>query len=353
MTGRRAMFWRMVARSVTRRRSRALTAVLAVAIGSATLLGLATIAVDIPRQMSREMRSYGANLLVAPAAGNTAITPETRDRIAAALAGEEVLGAAPYRYAAARINDQPFLAAGADLAGARAVSPYWHVEGRWPARAGEALAGRDVAEVTGAQPGDTLELALADPGAAANPGGTANPGGAANPGAAAGSGEAGAPAAGGAVEFTVSGVLDTGGSEDGLVIMALADLDRLTGGAGQAGIVEYSIAAAPERIEAIAQNLGATVPGVEAAPVRRLTQSDGRVLEMLRLLLALLTGIVLALTMIGVATTMLAVVAERRTEIGLRKALGAHSRAIAREFLAEAAALGALGGIIGAGMGYA
>ena len=59
---RRAMFWRMVTSSILRRRSRVLIAILAVAIGATTLSGLVTIAVDVPAQMAREIRSYGANL---------------------------------------------------------------------------------------------------------------------------------------------------------------------------------------------------------------------------------------------------------------------------------------------------
>jgi putative ABC transport system permease protein len=52
---------------------------------------------------------------------------------------------------------------------------------------------------------------------------------------------------------------------------------------------------------------------------------------------------------------MMAVVAERRAEIGLRKALGAENRSIIGEFLGEGMALGALGGLAGgiAGLGFA
>ncbi len=63
---RRAMFWRMVTSSILRRRSRVLIAILAVAIGATTLSGLVTIAVDVPAQLAREIRSYGANLVVTP-----------------------------------------------------------------------------------------------------------------------------------------------------------------------------------------------------------------------------------------------------------------------------------------------
>lgn len=56
--------------------------------------------------------------------------------------------------------------------------------------------------------------------------------------------------------------------------------------------------------------------------------------------------------MICVATTMMAVIAERRREIGLRKALGALDSSIVTEFLSEGIVLGAVGGIIGSVLGY-
>ena len=68
---------------------------------------------------------------------------------------------------------------------------------------------------------------------------------------------------------------------------------------------------------------------------------------------SLVTIVVLALTMICVATTMTAVVAERRREIGLRKALGASNGSIIAEFMGEGVVLGAFGGLLGAILGFA
>ena len=56
--------------------------------------------------------------------------------------------------------------------------------------------------------------------------------------------------------------------------------------------------------------------------------------------------------MICVTTTMMAVVAERKKEIGLKKALGASNASVVKDFLGEAIMLGLLGGILGVGLGY-
>jgi putative ABC transport system permease protein len=56
---------------------------------------------------------------------------------------------------------------------------------------------------------------------------------------------------------------------------------------------------------------------------------------------------------VGVANTMIISVLERRPEIGLRRALGARRRQILTQFLTEAVALSALGGLAGAAIGLA
>jgi putative ABC transport system permease protein len=138
-----------------------------------------------------------------------------------------------------------------------------------------------------------------------------------------------------------------------MIFLSLGDLEDFTEVRGTLDAVEYSVALNAAQIDQLAAAITDQVEGVSAAGVKRLTQSDTYVLDMLRSLLGLVAGIVLALTMIGVATTMMAVVAERRNEIALRKALGAANRAVEREFLAEGLALGVVGGVLGCGLGYA
>ena len=64
----RRMFFTMLWGAMFRRRSRVVMAVLASLVGAATLFCLTVVCLEVPRQMSEEFRSYGANLVVSSTA---------------------------------------------------------------------------------------------------------------------------------------------------------------------------------------------------------------------------------------------------------------------------------------------
>ncbi len=66
-----------------------------------------------------------------------------------------------------------------------------------------------------------------------------------------------------------------------------------------------------------------------------------------------LGAVALLVGAVGVANIMIISVLERRSEIGLRRALGATRGHIRTQFLSEAAMLGVLGGLVGIGIGVA
>ena len=155
------------------------------------------------------------------------------------------------------------------------------------------------------------------------------------------------------INFTVVGILDTGGDEEGYVFISLDDMAALTGVPDKLDVMELSVSATHDELEEYAAAIQDKYPSITPQLVRRVTRSETSVLGKLASLVFLVTSVVLVLTMICVSTTMMAVISERRKEIGLRKALGASDNSIRREFLGEAMLLGVLGGLLGGMMGFA
>jgi putative ABC transport system permease protein len=293
-----------------------------IAIGAAVLLGMVTLCYDIPRQMSQEFRSYGANMVLVAAGKESSMTSADVDRAAALLPADKLVGLTPYRYETVRSNMRPYTAVGTDFAQLKKTSPYWRVTGEWPQQDGDVLIGADVAEFTLLSPGRTLTLEGRDKEQSRYE-----------------------------QEVTVTGVVRTGGVEDGFIFMRLPGMEAMTGESGRVDVAEISIMASGEELKALSAAIRAGQDRVEPRLVKRVTQSEETVLKKLETLVYLVTLIVLGLTMICVATTMMTVVMERRREIGLKKAIGAENRRIAREFLGEGLILGVLGGFLGSACG--
>ncbi|MDR0361647.1 MAG: ABC transporter permease [Planctomycetota bacterium] len=320
---KRLVFANMILRSLTRRRSRMLAALMAIAIGSTVLSGMLTIYLDIPRQLGREFRSYGANLVLVPAGESGIMSMDDVEEAAEYLPPDKLVGVTPYRYESLGINRQPCTTAGVRFAQVAKTSPYWRVDGSWPERSNEIMIGSDIARFTGITPGTQARIS----------GHTRDM----------------KPFA---VDMTVSGVVGTGGAEESVVFVELSTLEAMMGAGGQVNLVEISVEGSQRELEEMAGEIGANVPGVAPRLVKRIAGSEATVLGKLRSLVFLVTAVVMGLILICVATTMMTVVMERRREIGLKKAIGAESSAIIGEFIAEGAALGLAGGLAGAVSGF-
>lgn len=319
MKKNRLFMLKMLFSSLARRRSRILVALTGVAIGATVLLGMITLCFDVPRQMSQEFRSYGANMVFVPAGKDAHMQMEDIKKALSLVAGERVVGVTPYRYTQVRGNMQPYTAVGTDFVEARKTSPFWQVEGEMPGERNQVLIGSDIAEFTRLTPGAKIVIAGNNSRQRRF-----------------------------IKEMTITGIVSTGGVEDNFIFMDLPTMESLMGDDGRADVVELSLTGPPEYLAGLGARINAEVPGIEARPVKRLTHSEANVLAKLESLVYLVTLVVLVLTMICVATTMMTIVMERRKEIGLKKALGAENKKIAREFLAEGLLVGLAGGIIGA-----
>ncbi|MFQ0991517.1 ABC transporter permease [Gilliamella apicola] len=304
--------------SLIRRRSRIIIALLGVAIGATVLLGMVTLCFDIPRQMGQEFRSYGANLLLMPANNQPTVSMADVKKAVSLLPQDKLLGVTPFRYGAVRVNQHPYTIVGTNFNQVTKTSPYWHIEGSLPQNSHEVMIGTDIANFANLNVGSEISI----------------------------SGKSKQDSRFDE-ELTITGIVKTGRAEDNFIFVDLHDLEQFFEESDQAEVVEVSITASQNELKDYIDNIKSQSTTIEPHLIKWVTQSETSVLGKLSSLLYLVTIVVLVLTMICVATTMMTVVMERRKEIGLKKAIGANNKSIAKEFLAEGLVLGIIGGIIG------
>jgi putative ABC transport system permease protein len=112
----------------------------------------------------------------------------------------------------------------------------------------------------------------------------------------------------------------------------------------------------PDQVESVRSVLAATANPSHPEEVSVSRPSDAlaakdAVDETLQALLLGLGGVALLVGGIGIANMMVVAVLERRTEIGVRRALGATKRHIRLQFVVEAVLLALLGGVLGVLLG--
>ena len=378
MTNRK-MFFTMLWGAVFRRRSRAMMAVIASLVGAATLFCLASVCVAVPQQMNEEMRAYGANLIVTPASAtgkSQGIDTATVRNVTALIGAGHSVKSAAYRYESVRINSAPYTIAGVDVKAVRALNRHWNVTGDWPG-SGNVMVGRDVADALGVKVGSrvTIGYRAADASASASSSASAKSDSDESTETAESSaqgtqstqttqGEQTTQATengrvlsdimdNNGTEFRIAGIVDTGGNEDSIIYATTADVSKLAGHERGADVVEYSVNAMGDELNAIVNRINKnTNTAVKAQTVTKITSSDTRIIAMLQTLFWIVSLVVLVLTLVGVGTTISSIVSQRRNEIGLRKALGADSRAIGVEFYVESGIYGLIGGLLGTAIGY-
>lgn len=291
----------LILRSLAHRRRPVAVALLALAIASALAATLLALRLDIRAGLERELASYGPNLLASAERG---LSPAQVRAIPGATA--------TFGFRVARAGSVSLVAVSASPEAVRPLHPFWRVEGRWPGR-GEGLLGERAAARLGLAPGEVLELRF--PGTAEAP-----------------------------VRLTVSGLVSTGGAEEGQVLAWAADLPEVPATVAVARVPGSlaEVAAAAERLRG---------HGLDARPIRRVAAGDARLLERVEALMGWLGLAIVGTCLLCAGAQLGALGWQRRGEVALMRALGAGRAHLARQFLAEAGVLGLLGGLAGGALG--
>lgn len=346
------------------------------AFGASLAAAMLNISLDIGDKMNRELKSYGANLLVIPKMqtlsaeineatpnllyAGSLIDESTLPKIKTIFWRNNIVGFAPYLEAPAKLDGgQEATAVGTWFskrlviptgetarAGIKAIKPWWKVKGKWPDDQGkEALVGKNLAQRLGLQRGSKLGLVFETDGKA--------------------------------YRVKVASIFESGDEDENKIYLPLRIVQEGLRLPHKVGKVEVSALTTPENelarkaaanpdsltpkefevwyctayVSSIAYQLEEVIPGAKAKPIRQVSDSEGAILQKIQLLMWMLTGAALASAALGISSLMTANVLERSEEIGLSKAIGGEDSAIVFLFLAEAAVLGLLAGLLGYGAG--
>lgn len=354
------MFSRLLFSAIKRRKLRIALAVIAVVMGASIASTLLTVSFDINDKMGRELKSYGANILLQPSSEGAFINESELYKIKTIFWRHNILGYAPYLSDTVKIKDREITLSGTYFeeevkipgfkkafigerkaeekeanfeTGVKTIAKWWKVEGEWPLD-GEALVGISIAEKLSIKQGDFINAGYKNNNAT----------------------------------YKVSGILSTGGDEDSQVIVSLRDAQKLFDRQGEVDRVVVSALTTPEPQEKIDPSL--LPPGeyeiwyctpyissimlqieevidANAKPIRQVADNEGKLLNKFEWLMFLITGIAMTSASLGVSAAMTTSIFERRKEIGLMKAIGADGNQIAELFFAEAVVTGIIGGAIG------
>lgn len=323
---RRRWLLQLVLRALAHRRGRTLLLLTVLAMASSLATALGIVSYSMEKRVAEEVRKYGANLIIIPESARLdvgsgglnfgAITEPAylqQREVEDALTRSGLKAERSFHLRGAlQWKDTDILVDGVNFTDIRRLFPWWQLKGNWPA-AGEAVVGSDLATRLKLKPGDALELI-----------GNAQ-----------------------TVKLRISGIVASGGEEDGLLFLALPELQQALGLDGRLTLVRLMVTAGGDSLKKSAAALQALLPSARVNEVRQTARTSEGLLAKVKLLMFMVTAVVLVSAGSSVTGTMSTTVLERSKEIGLMKAMGGTRWEVMLIFCGEAAMLGILGGVSG------
>ncbi|HEX2917255.1 MAG TPA: ABC transporter permease [Edaphobacter sp.] len=381
------MFFRLLMESFRRQRRRKALAGLAILLGTTAVTAMLALATTIGDRIHKELATYGANIIVYPAADQlevkvggvdvkpvsggaylkesdleklrgifwanniTGVSPELPVR----LLGKTTLGADVDAAAIGLWFDHTLSGNGGSAlkTGAVALHPWWKIQGAWPQESH--TQGQNAEVAVGSSLAQRLHL---------KEGGEIQVGGHVGD-------------ASRAMTLHVTGIVSTGDATDNQLLLPLNAAQQIAGTPDAIRRVEVSARTKPEDAFArkdpdslspkmreiwycrpyansIAYQIREAIPGARAEQIRRVEQSEGTVLKRISGLMWLISAAALLAAAFAVSAAMATTILERQAEIGLMRSLGASKTTVALLFYAEAGLLavftGGLGYLAGSGL---
>lgn len=318
-----SMFWRLIFRALRLRLQRVFIIFTALTVGASIVTAMAAVYFDINTKMSQELRTFGANFYIGSADGGMMNQAELNAILQKAPDGF-ITAASPYLYGVARSDLEKIVLMGVNFDAMRILAPYWQITGsainvNFDDR--NAMIGKTLAERLHVKVGDSLQLSK------------------------------------NAVEkhsFNIKGIVEAGDATDNMLIV---NIEFAQNWSDKEGVVNNALLNVQNEqgantVDQFAEKIMQQYPDLTARPIRKVSASEGQILEKIKGLMGLISLVILVLATLCVNTTLIAIVGERSKEFALQKALGARKLDIIRQISTEILIIAFCAIIIGLGLGY-
>ena len=324
MTANSKFFYNLIYKSLKNGSSRVMVIVISILLGACVCGAFVNVYLDIDSKVSRELKTYGANMIFAPKdmATSDDMSEKTYNEMIAKVPKDKLLGESGYLFAQANIGPTNAIVMGAKFSTLKKVKPFLEVRDGAMINVDfddkNVLIGVDLARQAGFKAGDNIEIR------------------------AIGSNES--------INVKIKGVVASGDKEDALLITSLSLAQQISNKAGKINYAEAVVLGKFEEITSLASSLNNDE--IAAKPVAKVSKSEGYILEKIKLLMALVSLVILLITSMCVNTTLSAILLSRSREIALLRAIGASKKDVLRLFGFETFATALISALIGAFLGY-
>ncbi|MGQ0286222.1 ABC transporter permease [Pasteurellaceae bacterium 22721_9_1] len=315
------MFWRLVFQALRLRLQRVFIIFAALTVGASIVTAMSAVYFDINTKMSQELRTFGANFYIgANDAGliQTDIVEEIINQAPPNL----ITASSAYLYGVTRSELEKIVLMGVQFETLKPLSPYWQVEGSMIGVSFDdrnAMIGKTLAERLNLKVGDKITLSKT------------------------------------AVEkqsFKIKGIVEAGDATDSMLIVNLSFAQDWLEKDGLASNALFIVKNDQGQVEQFAQQLQKDYPQLDIRPIRKVSSSEGQILDKIKGLMGLISVVILILATLCVNTTLIAIVGERAKEFALQKALGAKRKDIITQIGTETLIIAIAAIITGLILGY-
>lgn len=320
---------KMAFKSLVRRKSRTFLVLISLTLASALATVFFSFPVGARLGLGRELRAYGANLVIAPLTQETGSAGLSLGQVSESsfLKVTELKDYLKEQSEVKEVNFQlqargyyrktPLVFLGMERRAFQTASRFWKIEGRLPLREGEALAGTQLRKKFGWNPGQKPDFELR----------------------------------GKIFNLKIVGVAESGGFEDNTLMIERENLSLLAGKKDSASKVLVRVEPA-SKISSFEKKLKERFPELKVSTFQQVIKREESIINKVEKLLFLATIFVLIATSISIANTTSTTVVERWREIGLLKSLGSSNWVILEIFLLEAFSLAFLAAFAGFLLGW-